>query len=403
MQRLIPLTLFMCISVAYPRTSDADEAFDPEPRPHSPHDMLPTATCVVSERRDVAMGSVMNNIELFPTDEGYSMFWLDASLQLSFSRLDSRGSMTGVQVSTGIRNVRNYAHGPGESFLLSGFLTEDGQHNGYIKMVRPASAKRTRPTSLVTVDAPVEKSAVVPAVAWNSAREEYGVIWSTHDATYFGRVSASGKWVRGSTKSVSTSGEGPYSYSNWRNPMISTAHGYLLPVVTAEQRLVLLELGHDGAVLSSIPIGAGSIQSRAMVAVDAHRIALVTWQGKKELHVAQIDLEKKTAASKVLHVGGMIAGETSVIHDGDGFAVAYMDSRNPTEVWFAKLQPGLAGGCKVKLTSDGFEGHDFMPVLTFERGTYVVSMMHGISPASGHLVFFDAALAPRPKSHAPKK
>jgi hypothetical protein len=252
-------------------------------------------------------------------------------------------------------------------------------------------------------------------LAWDAKREQWGITWEehrnvdprkpgfVHSVLFFGRATATGQYVQGSTVQLSSSKPSrTASLSDWGSPMMwHPEHGFAVvwgfSDNDAKQTRVQLTHVGDGDAIRHTTVTSTSGSSRAVIAHDGARYG-VAWQQSGGPHLNMRFSTVAFAADGAVTVGGpLIVGDDRVYSGG-----AILGGGNGTFVlgWHEPdadrhnraFRMRVAGSPMVtaveQLSDSGFAGDDWPVGLAFDGCRFAWAEQHHLNPSAARVRLF---------------
>lgn len=342
---------------------------------------------------------------LFVRPDGYHIIHIiqTPDFETRLVKLDLDGQVVGAPFVIGDDIWRHKASN-GDRYAAVTTTTGNAGHHGTIVVSAIEADDTLTLVNTTPVPAPGWGSGTI-AVAWNPVDGEWGVLWEDqynvdpnkpgyiHARLAFGRVSADGVWVKGSTKLLTSDDtKSSVSLSDWTNPLIWAGDRYA--AVWAEfgpvTSVYLGELAADGTPTRT-KIDEGSF-SRGVVAWDGVGYGVAWGHTDVDHYNMRFVYVSGGAVGEVLHLGDdqIYSNEASIVAADGRFTVAWHETAaDRTRVYYAKIDPGTLDAETVEVTEPNFAGHDWAWNLVHDGCRHALSHMHGINPSDGWVRLFD--------------
>jgi len=370
-----------------------------------PADCRPRADIVAKPLTDPASE---DRLMLFARPDGYHLFYLvqNPDFETRLVKLDADGAVVGLSSFVASPDLWRHTATSGPRYAAATAISSGQGYHGRVVVadVMPDDTLTELGAAAVPVDG---WGTGVVALAWNPVDGEWGVLWEDqynidpnqpgyiHARLAFGRVTAEGAWVPGSTKHLTTEDTThSASLSDWSNPLIWAGDRYAAvwaefgPVTTD---VFLGELATDGTP-TRVLVDQGDF-SRGVPAWDGVGYG-VAWGHKdfEDHYNLRFAYVEGGVVGEHLHLGDdqIYSNDASIVAAGGGFTVAWHEmSDDPTRVYYAKIDPHTLAAETVMVTEQGYEGEDWVQTLVHDGCRHALAHMHGINPADGWVDLFD--------------
>lgn len=348
-----------------------------------------------------------DRLMLFLRPDGYHLFFLvqNPGFETRVIKLDEEGAVVGPSSFVASPDLWRHTATSGPRYAAATSTSSGQGYKGHV-VVADVQADDTL-TELGSAMVPSDGWGTgVVALAWNPVDGEWGVLWEDqynidpnkpgliHARLAFGRVTAEGAWVPGSTKHLTTEDtDRSAQLSDWSNPLIWAGDRYA--AVWAEHGpmtdVYLGELSADGTA-TRVLVDQGSF-SRGVPAWDGagYGVAWGHWDFDDHYNLRFAYVEGGEVGEH-LHLGDdqIYSNDASIVATADGFTVAWHEMAPGTSrVFYAKVDPHTLAAETTQVTEPEFAGQDWVQTLVHDGCRHALAHMHGINPADGWVDLFD--------------
>jgi hypothetical protein len=386
-------------------TTDTTATTDTDTSTGDPLDCRPRADIIAKPLPDPTSE---DRLMLFARPDGYHLFYLvqTPAFETRIIKLDAEGAAAGPSSFVASPDLWRHTATSGTRYAAatSTFSVQSYKGDVVVADIQPDD------TLTLLNSAPVPSDGFgtgVVALAWNPVDGEWGVLWEDqynidpnmpgyiHARLAFGRVTADGAWVDGSTMHLTTADTTrSVKLSDWSNPLIWAGDRYA--AVWAEYGpnttdVFLGELAADGAP-TRVLLDQGDF-SRGVPAWDGagYGVAWGHWDFGDHYNLRFAYVEDGEVGEH-LHLGDdeIYSGDASIVATADGFTVSWHETSNDTSrLFYARIDPHTLAAETVQVTEQGFDGHDWSQALVHDGCRHALAHMHGINPADAWLHLFD--------------
>lgn len=349
-----------------------------------------------------------DRLMLFARPDGYHLFFMiqNPVFETQLIKLDPEGAVSGPSSSVASPDIWRHTATSGSRYAAATAVASGQGYKGRVVVADVQADDTLADVGTAIVPSPGWGTGVV-ALAWNPVAGEWGVLWEDqynvdpnmpgyiHARLAFGRVTAEGAWVDGSTRHLTTEdSERSAQLSDWSNPLIWAGDRYAAvwaeygPVTT---EVFLGELTADGTA-TRVLVDEGSF-SRGVPAWDGagYGVAWGHWDFDDHYNLRFAYVVDGEVGEHV-HLGDdqIYSNDASIVATEDGFTVAWHEmTPGSSRVFYAKVDPFTLAAETTTVTEPEFAGQDWVQTLVHDGCRHALAHMHGINPADGWVDLFD--------------